>query len=166
MSNGEPPPPIDPDEELIRRLEAIIAFVRTRRNAAPGATRAALTYPGAGGPVAVAAGIYAARRRREHYFEALAPAFGEPIWDLLLDLFVARCEGRRVSVSSACIAASVPATTALRWLAFMEEQGLLVRESDPADGRRAFVRLADDACRSMERYMTEMVPGAQTNGAR
>jgi DNA-binding transcriptional ArsR family regulator len=84
--------------------------------------------------------IYAERRRRDRTFPA--DIFGEPSWDILLDLFVARGEGRRVPTTSACIGAHVPPTTALRWLRLLEGQGLIEREEDERDGRRTFVRLS------------------------
>jgi DNA-binding MarR family transcriptional regulator len=71
-----------------------------------------------------------------------ADLFGEPVWDLVLDLFIAQAEGRRTCVSSACIGAAVPSTTALRWIKELESRGILQRESDPADARRTFLALA------------------------
>lgn len=67
---------------------------------------------------------------------------GEPAWDILLDLCIAEMEQRRVSVTSACIASGVPVTTALRWVALLEQDGLLERSADPTDKRRAFVRIS------------------------
>lgn len=67
---------------------------------------------------------------------------GEPAWDILLDLFVAEGSGQRVSVTSLSIASGCPATTGLRYIAALESDGLVVREPDPADGRRRFVRLS------------------------
>lgn len=90
------------------------------------------------------------RRLRDQYFE---PAlFSDPAWDILLDLMGARLEHQRVAVSSLCIAAAVPTTTALRWIRAMTEQGLLVRTADPHDARRMFVALSDDAAAAMARY--------------
>ena len=43
--------------------------------------------------------------------------FADPAWDIMLDLFAARIEGKDITVSSAGIAACVPPTTALRWSA-------------------------------------------------
>ena len=90
--------------------------------------------------LALARMIYAERRRRDRTFPA--DIFGEPSWDILLDLFVARGEGRRVPTTSACIGAHVPPTTALRWLRLLEGHGLVEREEDERDGRRTFVRLS------------------------
>ena len=64
---------------------------------------------------------------------------------MLLDLLQAEISHLRVPVSSLCIAAAVPATTALRWLKTMVQQGLFVRRADPHDGRRVFVELAPDS---------------------
>jgi DNA-binding MarR family transcriptional regulator len=62
----------------------------------------------------------------------------------------------RVPVSSLCIAAAVPATTALRWLKTMTAQGMLVRSADPHDGRRVFVELAPKASQALRRYFAEV----------
>lgn len=90
------------------------------------------------------------RRLRERYFDG--ELFADPAWDILLDLTAARAEHRRVSVTSLCIAAAVPPTTALRWVTQMTEVGLLVREQDEEDKRRAFIALSDKAADAMARY--------------
>jgi DNA-binding MarR family transcriptional regulator len=94
------------------------------------------------------------RRLRERYFES--DLFADPAWDILLDLTAARAEHRRVSVTSLCIAAAVPATTALRWIAQMTEMRILVREQDEEDKRRAFIALSDSAADGMARYFDEL----------
>lgn len=90
------------------------------------------------------------RRMRDQYFPA--DLFADPSWDMLLDLYAARLEGQPVSVSSLCIAAAVPATTALRWIKTMTDAGLFLREADPHDGRRIFIGLAETAFDAMARY--------------
>jgi DNA-binding MarR family transcriptional regulator len=90
------------------------------------------------------------RRMREQYFPA--DLFADPAWDMLLDLYAARLERQPVSVSSLCIAAAVPATTALRWIKTMTDAGLFLREDDPHDGRRIFIALAEGACDALARY--------------
>ena len=90
------------------------------------------------------------RRIREQYFPA--DLFADPAWDMLLDLYAARLERQPVSVSSLCIAAAVPATTALRWIKTMTDAGLFQREDDPHDGRRIFIALAEGACEALARY--------------
>lgn len=84
--------------------------------------------------VELARQTYEDRRRRSKIFQA-DDLFGEPAWDILLDLFIAAKERRSVSVTSACIGSAVPSTTALRWITILEKHGLLVREADPGDAR-------------------------------
>src|SRR5690606_9764038 len=64
-----------------------------------------------------------ARRLRDEFLPG--DLFADPAWDMLLDLFAARLEQERVSVSSLCIASAVPPTTALRWIRTLTEKGLL-----------------------------------------
>ncbi len=90
------------------------------------------------------------RRLRERFFD---PAlFADPAWDMLLDLMAARLEGAQVAVSSLCIAAAVPPTTALRWIKTMTDHAIFERCADPDDGRRIFIRLSDVAMMGMSRY--------------
>jgi hypothetical protein len=83
------------------------------------------------------------RRLRDRFFSA--DLFADPAWDILLDLSASRLEGRSVSVSSLCIAAAVPPTTALRWIRMMTDHRLLERRADTADARRMFVDISDSA---------------------
>ena len=92
------------------------------------------------------------RRLRDRFFDS--ELFADPAWDILLDLLAARIEGDQVAVSSLCIAAAVPPTTALRWIKTMTDAGLLERHADPMDGRRIFIRLTEKAAESMSRYFT------------
>jgi hypothetical protein len=92
-----------------------------------------------------------ARRLRDHFFRG--EWFADPAWDMLLDLTAARIERRRVAVSSLCIAAAVPPTTALRWIKTLCDQGLFVRIADPQDGRRVFIELAENTALMMEAYL-------------
>ena len=98
--------------------------------------------------------VIRARRLRARYFHE--ELFADPAWDMLLDLLQAEISHLRTPVSSLCIAAAVPATTALRWLKTMVSQGLFVRRADPHDGRRVFVELAPEASRALRRYFAEL----------
>ena len=98
--------------------------------------------------------VIRARRLRSRFFSE--ELFADPAWDMLLDLLQAEIAQLRVPVSSLCIAAAVPATTALRWIKTMTEQGLFVRRADPHDGRRVFVELAPAASDALRRYFAEV----------
>jgi ActR/RegA family two-component response regulator len=94
------------------------------------------------------------RQMRSRFIEG--GLFADPAWDILLDLTGARAEHMRVSVSSLCIAAGVPPTTALRWITQMTEGGLLERVEDEADRRRAFIALTDKTSDAIARYFAEI----------
>lgn len=101
--------------------------------------------------VALARKAYALRRKRAAIF-GNPDLFGEPAWDIMLDLFIAQGEDKTVSVSSACIGSAAPATTGLRWLGVLAEDGLVVRENDPEDHRRVLVRLTPAGTAAMQRF--------------
>lgn len=92
-----------------------------------------------------------ARRLRDQYFDG--ELFADPAWDMLLDLMAARLEGTKVAVSSLCIAASVPPTTALRWIKTMTEEKVFQRKADEKDGRRIFIELSDEAAAGMKGFL-------------
>jgi predicted transcriptional regulator len=70
-----------------------------------------------------------------------AALFGEPTWELLLDLFVNWVRGQEVTVTSACIASGVPITTGLRYMSSLIEAGLIVRQPSAHDRRMHIVHL-------------------------
>jgi hypothetical protein len=90
------------------------------------------------------------RRMRVQFFEG--ELFADPAWDMLLDLYAAALEKSRVSVSSLCIAASVPPTTALRWIGTLHDAGLFERQPDPSDRRRAYIGLSAKGLAGMNAY--------------
>jgi len=98
--------------------------------------------------------VIRARRLRARFFDE--ELFADPAWDMLLDLLQAEIAQHRVPVSSLCIAAAVPATTALRWIKTMTDAGLFNRRSDPHDGRRVFVELSQEASQALRRYFAEV----------
>ena len=98
--------------------------------------------------------VIRARRLRSRFFPE--DLFADPAWDMLLDLLQAEIAQLRVPVSSLCIAAAVPATTALRWLKSMTDKGIFVRRADPHDARRVFVELSGEASAAMRRYFAQV----------
>jgi len=97
-----------------------------------------------------------ARRAREALFpEGL---FGEPAWDMLLELFIARQQDRPVSVSDACLASRAPQTTALRWIEQLEAHALVERMTDVTDRRRKFIRISDIGQERIEMWLDRDLP--------
>ena len=151
----------DQNAERLRQLSdevSRIASTLARLSAGPAAaTRTAEATPAADVPAVSAETVRAvirARRLRARYFPE--DLFADPAWDMLLDLLRAEIAQHRVPVSSLCIAAAVPATTALRWLKTMVSKGVFIRRADPHDGRRVFVELAPEASQALRRYFGEV----------
>jgi DNA-binding MarR family transcriptional regulator len=151
----------DNNAERLRQLSeevSRIASTLARLSTGPGAPiRAVEQLPVGDVPplsVDTVRSVIRARRLRARYFRD--ELFADPAWDMLLDLLQAEIAQLRVPVSSLCIAAAVPATTALRWLKTMVSQGIFVRRADPHDGRRVFVELAPDASQALRRYFAEV----------
>lgn len=97
---------------------------------------------------------YRNRRDRAHFLDS--ELFGEPAWDILLDLFTARLLGRRLSVSAVCIGSYVPPTTALRWITVLVDAGLAERELDESDKRRQWISLSKPGERAMRSYFVHL----------
>lgn len=97
--------------------------------------------------------LYKNRRIRGKFFRT--DIFGEPAWDMMLDLFINRMQNKQISVSSACLASNVPATTGLRWLKQLESCGLIERVGKTDDQRVVWVKLSDDAMEGMFAYFEE-----------
>lgn len=100
--------------------------------------------------------LAASELRQRRFRERIFPPglFGDPAWDILLDLFVAEARGNRVSVTDACLAAAVPMTTALRWVRQLESVGLVVRRADERDARRAWLVLTQRGTELVGQVMT------------
>ena len=142
---------------LADELMAIAARLREAARAGPGAEQGVPAAPvarparPARNRLALARKAYALRRKRVSLF-GNPELFGEPAWDILLDLYIAAGEGKNVSVSSACIGSAAPATTGLRWLGVLADEGLVVRENDAEDHRRVLVRLTPSGQAAMDRF--------------
>lgn len=84
--------------------------------------------------------LYESRRARDRVFGTTL--FADPAWDILLDLFIAKREGRKVTISSACAAASAPTSTAARHIAHLVQKRLVVRISREEDARSSYLELS------------------------
>ena len=94
------------------------------------------------------------RRLRYRYFPHVL--FGEPAWDMLLELLSAEIQDRQVTVLDLCEAAGTPGTTTLRWLSSMESEGLLIRRRDPTDSTSELIELEPTASAALRQYFHEL----------
>jgi len=95
--------------------------------------------------------LLAARRARDEQLGA--DLFADPAWEILLEALAAEFAQKRISVSGLCDASAVPATTALRWINKLEQNGLLVRHADPLDGRRDWIQLTPEGSVKLRAYL-------------
>jgi hypothetical protein len=105
--------------------------------------------------LSIAQKLLTIRRQRERIW--LGGLFSEPAWDMMLDLYVAWMTRTQVSVSSLCIASAAPTTTALRYIAALEREGIVERSSDEADRRRQFIELSAKARTEMNTLLSTLV---------
>jgi DNA-binding MarR family transcriptional regulator len=83
---------------------------------------------------------YAMRRRRDGLMKDM---FGEPAWDMMLELFISEAEGRPTPVKNLCLAACTSVSTALRRLDGLLDCGLVEKVGDDTDARRSLVMLTE-----------------------
>lgn len=104
----------------------------------------------------LARNIHRERSRRANYLPT--ELFGEPAWDILLDLAYAARANELRSIKSACLSSHAPEATALRHIDRLLHFGLVERIDDKTDRRRKFLRLTGLGERKMEEFLSTMPP--------
>jgi len=109
-------------------------------------------------PVTREALIEAARselKRRSRRSKLLPEAmFGEPAWEILLLLYLEQ-RGARLTIARLTNGVGIAPTTVLRWLSFLQDRQLVVREDHPTDQRSFFVELTENAIEALDIYLSE-----------
>jgi DNA-binding MarR family transcriptional regulator len=142
-------------EDLIEQIRALQHRVEVLATTA-GAARLGSPQPAEIPPEAKHA-VRTIVQLRAHRRSVFGPAlFGEPSWDILLELFDAHLKGRSECVSSLCIASGVPGTTALRRIGDLEREGFIIRSADPKDRRRFYLELTEKGVDAMSKVFTTM----------
>ena len=100
--------------------------------------------------------VYRERSRRAEFFPS--ELFGEPAWDILLDLYAAAKASELRSIKSACLSSNVPEATALRYIDQLAAHGLVERKPDRTDKRRKYLSLTPLGERKMHDYLASMPP--------
>ncbi len=118
---------------------------------------------GASSEEALVQSLIRLRRERDELFEP--NLFADPAWDILLELYLADLEQRRVAISSACLAAAVPTTTALRTMGALVARGLVERHPYALDARVTHVQLTDAGRARMQRLIRRVSQALDPGGA-
>jgi DNA repair protein RadC len=84
-----------------------------------------------------------------------AELFGEPAWDMLIDLFIHECRGEQLSMSSLCATAGIPTSSAMKLAQRLCEAGVLERTPDLFDGRRTLMKIAPEVAHRLRAYFAE-----------
>lgn len=81
--------------------------------------------------------------------------FGEPAWEMLLELFIQFAGGARVSTKCLVIASGAPDTTALRVIDRLVESGLVERAPSQTDKRVTLINLTREGVVAVGMVLTE-----------
>lgn len=114
------------------------------------------TLPGPDDLPALARRLYEFGQRRARFLPA--GLFGEPGWNILLDLYASHAEGVAISVTSASIASGAPVTTGLRTVRMLEAEGLVARGRAGSDRRRSDLMLTPAGRAAVEQALCELRP--------
>lgn len=97
-----------------------------------------------------------ARRARANFFGA--HLFADPAWDILLLAYVALLDQETLLVSTLLRTSLIPATTMLRWIKLLEQEGWLERADLPLESPQSVLKLSAAGKTSMERYLAAVRP--------
>jgi hypothetical protein len=97
-----------------------------------------------------------ARRARANFFGA--HLFADPAWDILLHSYAALLDEEPLLVSDLLRISLVPATTMLRWVKTLEQEGWLELTEGPLECPRSSLSLSTNGRIAMERYFAAVQP--------
>jgi hypothetical protein len=90
------------------------------------------------------------RRQRSAIFgEGL---FSDPAWDILLELLAARLGSRKTTLSS--LERIAPKSVIGRWIAVLEERGLVACDFNPLRSHQFCIQLNDDCADRVIRFLS------------
>lgn len=123
---------------------------------APGGQQVANDAPARKELVEKAQEILANRRLRSRFFGK--SMFSEAAWEMLLLLYVTE-SGPRHTVSRFAQLAGYSKSTAIRWIEYLAQHQLILREPHPTDMRSAYVGLSSKGRDALEAYLSETLRG-------
>ena len=97
---------------------------------------------------------FRSRRERERLFAGTLVA--DPGWDILLDLFIAREEGRVADIAGVCGAVAAAQGAVLRSLGHLLEAKLVMRQAQPAGAESLTLTLTENGRSKMCDYFSRI----------
>lgn len=104
--------------------------------------------------------VLAARRLRAEIFKGTI--FGDPAYDILLDLFIRSQRAQPSSIGDSVDASGVPEATALRYIKTLVEKGYIGRLPHPHDKRKSSLIMMPTAFSMMNQWLAHF--SASLNG--
>lgn len=104
--------------------------------------------------LAIARTLYGIRRKREAFIDPVL--LGEPVWDILLNLYIAEHENRKTPTTKSCVGGAASQTTGLRALDRLEKLGYIERCNDEKDRRLTLVCLTAQGITTMDSYIASI----------
>ncbi|MCA1661771.1 MAG: winged helix DNA-binding protein [Novosphingobium sp.] len=104
----------------------------------------------------LARALHRERARRTDFFAD--ELFGEPAWDILLDLYAASRANELRSIKAVCLSSQAADATALRYIDLLAAHGLVERKPDRTDRRRKYLSLTPLGERKMHDFLASMPP--------
>lgn len=95
------------------------------------------------------------RKIREQHFGR--KIFGEPVWDILLELYLSELKDKKVSTSNLILSAPYSSSTALRWIKNLEENNMIFKSPSRIDGRVQYQRISKSAFDKMTKYFESII---------
>lgn len=115
-----------------------------------------LRSPDASDPIALANAKATLRRKLlRQQLLGYPELFGDPGWEMIVDVFIHELERKQLPVTSLCVTAGIPMSSALRLAQRLVDAELLIRVPDPYDGRRSFVKLGPGIAQRLRAYFGE-----------
>lgn len=90
------------------------------------------------------------RQRKDEFDESL---FGEPAWEMLLELYVRDASGTVSTVAELLANSDASDSTAVRWLFHLDKLGFVTRRAHPLDAKTEFVDLTVEVKAALERHL-------------
>jgi DNA-binding MarR family transcriptional regulator len=103
------------------------------------------------GAAAMVSSVLESRRRRQDFFSA--ELFADAAWDILLRLFLAQLDGRKIGAADLQYSSAIPKSTTKRWIDKLERDGWVRRAADTAFPARQVVELSGAGSRAMNCWL-------------